>query len=74
MIPASWVHGDLDGRPLASRGRWWILLGGMQKPLVKRYIAVCAPVFSGAPVPSGSEEDRSGQITAETLTILEKNN
>ena len=73
-ISASWVHGGLGGRPFASRGRWWILLGGMQKPLVKQYIPVCAPAFSGAPVPSGSEQVRAGQITAKTLEIISKNN
>ena len=64
----------LDGRPVASRGRRWDLQGDMQKPLGKRWFPVCANIIPGAPVPSWSEQDRSGQITPKTLKIVGKTN
>ena len=71
---ASRVHGALDGRPLASRGRRWNLQGDMQKPLGKRWFSVCANIISGAPVPSWAEQDRAGHSTPKTLKIVGKIN
>ena len=55
----------LDGRPVASHGRRWDLQGDMQKPLGKRWFPVCANIIPGAPVPSWSEQDRSGHTVSE---------
>ena len=64
----------LGGRPVASRGRRWISQGDMQKPLGKQRVATGAPVFPGSPVPSRSEQDRSGHNSPKTLKIIGKSN
>ena len=68
-ISGSCVHGTLDGRPVASRGRRWDLQGDMQKPLGKRWFPVCANIIPGAPVPSWAEQDRAGHSTPKSLEI-----
>ena len=71
---ASCDHGGLDGRPVSSRGRQWISQRGIHKPLAKQRVAVGALVFPGTPVPWRSEQDISGQITPNPVTMLGKSN
>ena len=74
MVPASWGHGCLGGRPVSSRGRRWISQRGMQKPLEKQRVAVGAPAFPRIPVPSRSEQVTSGHITSKPFKIIGKSN
>ena len=60
-FPASWVHGGLHSRPLASRGRWWILQGGVRKLLENDRFPFARTSFQEPPSPPGqsrTDEDR----------------
>ena len=46
---ASWVHGSLDGRPLASRGRRWILQGEHAKTIGKTMVFRLRVTFARDP-------------------------